>query len=77
MLLELVRELEGMELDYTLVSLKRIDIPFDSFTAVIVIRDRYNVYILQEGDIIDYKEGCETVGEALDFITFIDLVLEG
>lgn len=77
MLLELVRELEGMELDYTLVSLKRIDIPFNSFTAVIVIRDRYNVYIVQEGDIIDYKEGCETVGEALDFITFIDLVLEG
>ena len=77
MLLELVRELEGMELDYTLVSLKRIDIPFDNFTAVIVIRDRYNVYIVQEGDIIDYKEGCETVGEALDFITFIDLVLEG
>lgn len=75
MLIDLVKALEGMELDYTLVSLKRIDMPFDNFIASIVIRDRYNVYIVQEGDIIDYKEGCETVGEALDFVTFIDLVL--
>lgn len=76
MLLELVKEMENIGLDYTMISLKRIDLPFDNFTAVIVIKDRYNVYILDEGYVIDI-EACETVEEVLDFLLDLDMVLEG
>ena len=76
LLLNLVKEMENIGLDYTMISLKRIDIPFDNFTAVVVIRDRYNVYILDEGYVIDI-EACETVEEVLDFLLDLDMVLEG
>lgn len=76
LLLDLVKEIRDLGLDYTMVSLRRIDIPFDNFTAVVVIRDRYDVYILDEGYVIDI-EACETVEEVMDFILELDMILEG
>ena len=76
MLLDLVKEMENIGLIYTMVTLQRIDVPFDSFIASIVIRDRYDVYIVDEGYLIDI-EACETVEEVMDFILDLDMVLEG
>ena len=76
MLLELVREMETYELDYTLVTLSRLDIPFDSFTAVVTITDIYSCYIVQEGEVIDVAR-FNTAQSVIDFLTYYDLVLEG
>ena len=75
MLLELVRELEGMELDYTMISLKRLDIPFDKFICVVTITDIYSCYIVQEGEVIDIAK-FNTAQSVIDFLTFTDLALE-
>lgn len=74
MLLELVRELEGMELDYTLVSLQRLDVPFDKFICVVTIKDVYSCYIMQEGNVIDIAR-FNTAQSVIDFLTYYDLVL--
>lgn len=74
MLLELVKALEGIELDYTLVSLSRLDIKFDNFICVVTIRDIYSCYIIQEGDIIDVAK-FNTAQSVIDFLTYYDLVL--
>lgn len=70
----LYRELEGMELDYTLVSLQRLDVPFDKFICVVTITDVYSCYIVQEGDIIDVAR-FNTAQSVIDFLTYYDLVL--
>ena len=75
MLLDLVKALEGIELDYTLVTLSRLDIPFDSFTAVVTITDIYSCYIVQEGEVIDVAR-FNTPQSVLDFITLMVLRLE-
>ena len=75
MLLDLVRELEGMELDYTMISLKRLDIPFDKFICVVTITDIYSCYIVQEGEVIDIAK-FNTAQSVIDFLTFTDLALE-
>lgn len=76
MLIDLVKALEEIELDYTLVSLSRLDIPFDKFICVITIKDIYSCYIVQEGEVIDVAK-FNTAQSVLDFIMYYDLVLEG
>ena len=74
MLIDLVKALEGIELDYTLVSLSRLDIKFDSFIAVVTITDIYSCYIVQEGEVIDVAR-LNTAQSVLDFIMYYDLAI--
>ena len=74
MLIDLVKALEGMELDYTLVSLQRLDVPFDKFICVVTITDVYSCYIMQEGEVIDVAR-FNTAQSVIDFLMYYDLVL--
>ena len=74
MLIELVKALEGIELDYTLVTLSRLDIKFDKFICVITIRDVYSCHIIEEGEITDVAR-FNTSQSVIDFLTYYDLVL--
>lgn len=74
MLIDLIKALEGMELDFTLVSLSRLDIKFDNFTAVITIKDVYSCYIIEEGEVIDVAK-FNTAQSVIDFLTYFDLIL--
>ena len=71
MLIDLIRQMEEIELDYTLVTLSRLDIKFDNFICVVTITDIYSCYIVQEGEIIDVAR-LNTSQSVLDFITYID-----
>ena len=75
LLLDLVREMENIGLDYTLVSLQRVDIKFDNFICIVTIRDVYSCYIVQEGEVIDIAK-FNTAQSVIDYLTYYNLVLE-
>lgn len=77
MLLGLKFKLEEIGLKYDLISLKRVDVPFSDYTAVIIISNDmvYKVFIIDKtGELMD-MEICDSSRAVIEYIQWYDCQL--